>query len=278
MKKTFWILVVGGILAGSAALAATGSSYVTVSSCTNVSGGIRIVRSGSSPYMLANGCRDAGHGLRNYYLTCTASNRYFVSWTEDCSAWNDTAKPSAFVSSDRSSYGKYDRVNIYVRGTDNVAVNKLDLYQDGVLVHSENSVGDFVYAVQGSQLPWNRAVNFYAKAIDGGGNVGYSGTISVWVNSGDTVAPVVQANGSVDKQGYYNISVAAADAQNYVREIDVYIDNIFAHSWVDNGSESSDNVSRTFFGHFSQTGSHKITATAKDSSDNAGSAVFYLVW
>lgn len=57
---------------------------VGVYSCRQVSGGI-YTRYNSSTIegFLANGCRDAGHGLRNYSLTCIGTTTYKACYT-DC--------------------------------------------------------------------------------------------------------------------------------------------------------------------------------------------------
>ncbi len=59
------------------------TNTVSVEACENTGGGVRISRGGSWS-TLANGCRDAGHGYRNYQLQCVSEKSYQVSW-QSCS-------------------------------------------------------------------------------------------------------------------------------------------------------------------------------------------------
>ena len=87
MIKRFFIVTVGlmvTILAVPAVVSASsdsGANSVLVDSCRDVSDGIMVRRFGNrTEYKLANGVRDAGHGLREYTLYCTSRTKYFVSW------------------------------------------------------------------------------------------------------------------------------------------------------------------------------------------------------
>ena len=77
-------LVLAGVFAvGYVVLAADGSNYVDVNSCTQVGKDIRINRGGQN-YTLTSSCRDAGHGYRDYQMTCVSNKQYKVEWTEGC--------------------------------------------------------------------------------------------------------------------------------------------------------------------------------------------------
>ena len=56
-----------------------GSNIVAVDACQEVANGVTVNRSGST-HTLTNGCRDAGHGERQYTLTCVSDTKYRVSW------------------------------------------------------------------------------------------------------------------------------------------------------------------------------------------------------
>lgn len=60
----------------------SGTNYVSVDSCEQKSNGVMVGKFGGTPYFLSNGVRDAGHGLRNYKLTCTSNKQYKVEWTD----------------------------------------------------------------------------------------------------------------------------------------------------------------------------------------------------
>lgn len=70
----------------SSSLRETSSSYqpqcnkITVESCEDVSEGVKLRNFAGTEYVLAHGCRDAGHGLRNYRLHCLSSRSYEVCW------------------------------------------------------------------------------------------------------------------------------------------------------------------------------------------------------
>ena len=61
-----------------------GSNLVSVHSCTQTGADIKIRRSSTdSEYTLISACRNAGHGLRDYKMTCTSNKQYRVEW-KDC--------------------------------------------------------------------------------------------------------------------------------------------------------------------------------------------------
>jgi hypothetical protein len=60
----------------------SGSNIVEIDSCIQHNAGITVGKFGEEPYFLANGIRDAGHGLRNYTLFCLGENKYKVDWVE----------------------------------------------------------------------------------------------------------------------------------------------------------------------------------------------------
>ena len=77
------ILLVAG---GAAALATVpvGNNF-PVAKCTPLNDGVFINRTLNTPgYKLPNGCRDAGHGLRQYTMTCVGSTKYRTEWVQPC--------------------------------------------------------------------------------------------------------------------------------------------------------------------------------------------------
>ncbi len=62
---------------------ATGINLVNVTACQQVGKDIKVTNFGST-YVLKSECRDAGHGMRTYKLTCTSSIQYQVEWQDGC--------------------------------------------------------------------------------------------------------------------------------------------------------------------------------------------------
>ena len=74
--------LVVGLTAAEARAPKSGVNYVNVNSCEQVGLDIKISRGGGAKYVLNSTVRDAGHGLRDYKLTCVNSRRYRVEWRE----------------------------------------------------------------------------------------------------------------------------------------------------------------------------------------------------
>ncbi len=85
--KALKLILVLGLLAGAALLGnsvlavESGTNVVSVSSCEQVGSDVRISRNNGPKYMLTSSARNAGHGLRQYTLTCVSNTQYRVYWT-----------------------------------------------------------------------------------------------------------------------------------------------------------------------------------------------------
>mgnify|MGYP001612707282 CR=1 FL=1 len=78
------ILAVGG--AGYAAGTSYSSNLVKVEKCIQLANGISITRSGinfGNPYNLMNGCKDTGHGKRDYTFSCKYTGGYGYGYNPD---------------------------------------------------------------------------------------------------------------------------------------------------------------------------------------------------
>jgi hypothetical protein len=101
MKKTLFlglIISFGAFLVVGETLAWEGTNTVPVTKCVQLNNGVSITRFGST-YTLGNGVRNAGHGYRNYNLTCVSSTMYKVEWNKANAPApvQDTEKPSVSV-------------------------------------------------------------------------------------------------------------------------------------------------------------------------------------
>lgn len=93
MKRNFFFLsgaVLGLVLslgmlytASTVRAVGTGSNIVSATQCTQRADGV-LIRKYGRQYLLKDGCRNAGHGMRDYTLTCAGQN-YRVRW-ESCDA------------------------------------------------------------------------------------------------------------------------------------------------------------------------------------------------
>jgi hypothetical protein len=218
-------LVLAGVFAvGYVVLAADGSNYVDVNSCTQVGKDIRINRGGQN-YTLTSSCRDAGHGYRDYQMTCVSNKQYKVEWTEGCTPVKpptpkDTEAPKVIFGQLNSTYQINETMNVYVSATDNTKVTRLVLYRDGVKV-KETNTASMSYAFSTNKVG---VVNFYAYAYDAAGNVGYKSLSTTAVNNVDTIAPIVTL--TTDKKSYVEgdtayVTASATDNVKVTR-IEIY--------------------------------------------------------
>lgn len=229
MSKSIAFLAViaaaGFIWAGSASAAAN-VNYVTVTSCKQLDSGIRVSRNGGAKYTLANGCRDAGHGPRNYSMSCVSNKKYRVSWTV-CTKPRDTAAPTVSLLASKSSYNVGEYIYVTVNANDNVGVSYVAIFENGVLVKNCQNTNSCGYSRVVNANIYG-AMTYTAKAYDAAGNVGDSNSVSVNIyNNNDTVSPTVTI--STDKWNYYSdeeIAVRArASDNNRVAKIQIFKDD-----------------------------------------------------
>lgn len=184
-------LVISGIVCGLGLVAVpsvhattSGVNYSTVTSCENVVGGIRISRNNGPKYILTSECRDAGHGMRNYTMSCVSRTQYMVSWTETNSCANkDTVRPTASISASPSSIKTGQQVNIYASASDNIGVARIDVYQDGERIKRCDSVTmcNTTVTLRIPSTVHTKNYSFYTKVTDTSGNTRTSNTVNVRV-------------------------------------------------------------------------------------------------
>jgi hypothetical protein len=158
-------------------------------------------------------------------------------------------------------------VAVDVAATDNVAVNKVDLYANGTLVASDvTSPYSFTWDTSSYA---DGAATLVAKPSDGAGNVGTSASVSVTV-ANDTVPPTVTItnppNGST-VSGSVVISVSASDNQRVSKislsingqEVAIAMGATLSSTWSANGKGKN------------RSGTYTIDARAWDPAGNQGS-------
>lgn len=203
------------------------SNEVSVASCEQIGSDIRIQRvSGEQSTVLTSACRDAGHGLRQYSLSCLSATKYRVSWSE-CSTPapvptpTDTQGPTVSIegavvggeaSNRQSSYRLTIRaqdalsnlkgVQVTVRDSNNQTVQSWWL--DGGRAWSEsNGFGTKTLhrTVVKSGLQSGQAYTVSVQAFDVRGNGKVSNVISLRVST-DTTAPSINADVTFSAQWY----------------------------------------------------------------------------
>ncbi|KKW42311.1 MAG: hypothetical protein UY92_C0008G0007 [Candidatus Magasanikbacteria bacterium GW2011_GWA2_56_11] len=185
---------------------ATGSNLVNVTACTQVGKDIRVRRGTGPERLLTSACRDAGHGLRDYTLTCVSPTQYLVSW-KSCSSLPttpDTNLPSGsitLVKSDKSGTGTI--LTLRVTGTDATsAIKKVIVSMQGGSFAVFTPIRTFTYTSSANQtvtetfttpvLAAGQTFSFQAQVWDAAGNTALVNVFSFVVPSAaDTIAPQI---------------------------------------------------------------------------------------
>ncbi|MFA6427102.1 MAG: hypothetical protein WCW16_01495 [Candidatus Magasanikbacteria bacterium] len=149
MKKLISSIALLGIIAVLAPQVSLGanSNNVNVDSCRNVEDGIMVRRFGNAnEYVLKNGVRDAGHGLREYRLSCVTSTQYKVKWVEvsetpnigEFSAYNQNG---VFARNDAS----YQDTKTYIRPAVVNVPNSVNAFDFSLQTNQTNSANQYAY-------------------------------------------------------------------------------------------------------------------------------------
>ena len=263
MRKKLFVFSL--ILAGfsvffvDSAYAASGSSNTNVTSCEQVSNGIKISRNKSAKYVLTNGCRDAGYGFRNYTMTCNSATQYKTSWTTNCPQNQDKTAPLVSIYSEAAVDATGTGAKIFVVATDNIKVAKIDIYSGTKIIKTclkSNTCDVFVKSTDSK-------IGYRARAFDSAGNNRYSNYIYLF--TADKSAPMVSANYTRLDDGRVRISTRAYDnGGSGVAKTEIYQDNVL--SMACNGE--SDCTIMLFPG--TKTISYSFIAKAYDRAGNVG--------
>jgi len=229
-----------------------GSNFVDVAACEQVGKDIRVSLKSGQKYTLTSTIRDAGHGLRDYKLTCVSTTKYKVEWTEVVTSTTTTAPvatPTAtstpvanntvksgdttspeIVFSGRYS-GKQLNMNVYaVDAKQQSAIVKIEVYQQGggnmIFSWSDNTATskDVWKHFQNDDYNAEGSPGFIAKAYDKAGNVGVSETLILPTNMDHlrVVNPslswiynnILMKNTSVQKNGLKRFYVFTGNTYN----------------------------------------------------------------
>lgn len=107
-------LSLAGAATTQAVAVTTGSNMVSVYSCQQVGKDVKIRRTvGTAEYVLTSTCRNAGHGLRDYTLTCTSNKQYKVEW-KNCGTVPTPTPDNDLPVVSVSLYNAHDNGNGYI--------------------------------------------------------------------------------------------------------------------------------------------------------------------
>lgn len=179
---------------------------------------------------------------------------------------SDSTAPTVAITAPVSGARVSGLLPVNVSASDNVGVQRAELYVNGSLLASDTSA-PYGYSVDTTRLP-DGGNTLVARAYDAAGNMAASSTVNVTV-ANDTIAPSVTiqnpANGST-VSGTVSVSVAATD-NTKVSQVSLAIDGTkvasasgatLTYSW----STSTKRGKKT-------SGSHVLSATAIDPAGNA---------
>lgn len=277
MKKAIFLglIVSFGVFLGVGnAQAWEGTNTVAVDNCVQVSNGVNITRFGST-YTLTNGVRNAGHGYRNYNLTCVSSKMYKVEWNNANAPAPvpalvlDTTKPVATLSviNKNTSGNQLYSANMQVRGTDaSSAVNKIEVFISGAgyvgwyKTFSWVEIGsakDVTKNFEIRNLKYNTTYSLYANVYDSAGNMQtvYLNNLTQNLTTQDTDYPtaILKITDKDFNANNYDLTmqVNGNDTTSPVTQIEVYGYGYNGTGWTKefewkDDNATSKNVTKTF--------------------------------
>lgn len=201
-----------------------------------------------------------GYGRVNAYRAVAAA--------ASSSPPRDTTPPLASTSSPSTGAIVTGVISVAVSASDNVGVNRVDLYIDGSRYGSDTSAPYSFY--WDTTQTANGSHTLAAVAVDAAGNVGNSPTISVTVNNGqitaDTQPPTVTissvASAGTGVNSKLNVGVSATDNVAVVK-VELYVDGTLIDTDTSAPYSFSLNIRKL------PNGTHTLQAKAYDSAKNS---------
>ncbi|TRX53138.1 S8 family serine peptidase [Thalassomonas sp. M1454] len=186
----------------------------------------------------------------------------------------DQVAPVATVTSPVENSSNNATIEILVSATDNVGVNKVELYIEGTLIGTDNSAPfSFVYD---SSSHVNQEVAIEAKAFDAENNIGSSGIHWIYFDNtpepepADTQAPTVTITNFVDGSSISSnttFNVRATDNKGVIKT-ELFIDGQLKSQTSSGVLDYSWNVRKV------NAGSHQIVTKAYDAAGNSAQETY----
>jgi subtilisin family serine protease len=207
-----------------------------------------------------------GHGRVNVSKAIAAAQEALVP--------SDTQAPTAIISSPENLASVTGNVTPAVTATDNVAVEKVELYLNGSLFATD-ATQPFSFSWDTTAWP-DGTYSIDAYAYDAAGNKGTASTVSVIVNNAADVTPPVAAIRSpasgTSLAGLKRTTINAVATDNVaVAKLELYIDGALKASTLSGSLSYLWNLSKV------AAGSHSIMVKAYDTSGNVNSATVSVV-
>lgn len=177
----------------------------------------------------------------------------------------DATAPQVSILSPAAGSAVSGTIDIRVTATDNVAVERLELWLNGA--KAGESPGPSVDFTVDTRNYADGLLQVEVRGVDAAGNVGSASQSLQVMNAGDTTAPVATItspkNGAVIKGKTVNVGATSSDNVGFVR-LELYIDGaLYAAS-----STSSATFKWNLSGY--AKGTHTLQLVARDQAGNAG--------
>jgi len=230
LKKilAFGLLSLVGILAViTVTLAADGANNTKVDNCVGLTNGIKITRSGKTS-TLVDGCRNAGHGMRNYTMSCVSAKLYRTTWKENCLTTitptttpitPGVSTPAPVLSMVLLKNNGNGKVTANVSITNAAAtggVSRIEIYRDiGSLVKTCVNVNtcsyDYSGGVFGTSFGFSSGYLASAKAYNYNGQMGTIQPKTFYLFQPETNGPVQTFTGDVISDRTYTLRLYSED-------------------------------------------------------------------
>ncbi|MBI4526428.1 MAG: S8 family serine peptidase [Deltaproteobacteria bacterium] len=174
----------------------------------------------------------------------------------------DTMPPSASITAPANGATVNGIVQVAVSASDDTGVSRVDLYLDGNL-HSSDNTAPYSFFWD-TTLVNDGSHSLVARAVDAGGNVGTSATVSVSVNNApDSISPTVNISAVGVSRHKLTVNVSATDNVG-VTKVELYVDDQLKATDTSNPYSFSLNVKSI------SNGTHTLQARAYDAAGNVG--------
>ena len=185
-------------VSGTVTISASASDNVAVSRVEFYLNGLLVSTDSAAPYSCIWNTSTVVNGSYTWSARAyDAAGNVGQSGAVSVTVANDTTPPTASLTAPGNNATVSGTVAISANASDNVAVSRVEFYQNGTLL-SSGSVAPYSYSWNTTTVA-NGAYTLTAKAYDAAGNVGQSANIAVTVNnqSSPRVNVALQANGGV---------------------------------------------------------------------------------
>ena len=140
---------------------------------------------------------------------------------------NDATAPSTTITSPAGGSTVSGTIAVQASATDNVAVTRVELYRNGVLIGTD-TLSPYTFSWNTAQIA-DGSYTLQSKAYDAANNVGVSSLITVNVNNvNDNVPPAVSISNpmnNVPRKSTVTITASATDNVD-VTKVEFYVDNV----------------------------------------------------